>query len=40
VAGAPPGHLDALVRVDRVDGHRVDVTDIGGADVLDTETYN
>jgi hypothetical protein len=38
--GAPPGHLDALVRVDRVDGHRVDVTDVGGGDVLDTETYN
>jgi len=38
--GAPPGHLDALVRVDRVDGHQVALTEVGGADVLDGETFN
>jgi len=38
--GAPPGHLDALVRVDRVDGHQVTLSEVGGGDVLDAETYN
>lgn len=38
--GAAPGHLDALVRVDRVDGHEVALTDVGGGDVLDGETFN
>lgn len=38
--GAPPGHLDALVRVDRVDGHEVSLSEVGGGDVLDAETYN
>ncbi len=38
--GAPPGHLDALVRVDRVDGHTVSLTEVGGGDLLDAETYN
>ena len=38
--GATPGHLDALVRVDRVDGHQVSLSDVGGGDVLDAETYN
>ena len=38
--GTPPGHLDALVRVDRVDGHEVTLADVGGGDVLDAETYN
>jgi hypothetical protein len=39
-SGAPPGHLDALVRVDRVDGHQVALSEVGGGDVLDAETYN
>jgi hypothetical protein len=38
--GAPPGHLDALVRVDRVDGHQVTLSEVGGGDVLDGETFN
>jgi len=38
--GAPTGHLDALVRIDRVDGHQVSLTDVGGGDVLDAETLN
>ncbi len=38
--GAPPGHLDALVRVDRVDGHEVTLAEVGGGDVLDGETFN
>jgi len=38
--GAPPGHLDALVRVDRVDGHEITLAEVGGGDVLDAETYN
>ena len=38
--GAPPGHLDALVRVERVDGHAVSLTEVGGGDLLDAETYN
>jgi hypothetical protein len=38
--GAPPGHLDALVRVDQVDGHRVTLSDVGGGDVLDVAFFN
>jgi len=38
--GAPPGHLDALVRVDRIDGYEVLLSDVGGGDLLDAETYN
>ena len=38
--GAPPGHLDALVRIDRVDGHQVSLAEVGGDDVLDGETFN
>ena len=38
--GAPPGHLDALVRLDRVDGYEVSLSEVGGGDVLDGETYN
>jgi hypothetical protein len=38
--GAPPGHLDALVRIDRVDGHQVSLSDVGGGDLLDAELYN
>jgi uncharacterized protein DUF1543 len=38
--GATPGHLDALVRVDQVDGHQFSLSDVGGGDVLDAETYN
>ena len=38
--GAPPGHLDALERVVRVDGYRVDLTEVGGADEFDAETFN
>jgi len=38
--GAPPGHLDALVRVERVDGHEVVLSEVGGDDVLDGETFN
>jgi len=38
--GAPPGHLDALVRVDRVDGYQVTLTEVGGGDGLDGETFN
>jgi hypothetical protein len=38
--GAPPGHLDALERIDRVDGFEVSLHDVGGGDRLDGETYN
>jgi hypothetical protein len=38
--GAPPGHLDALVRIDQVDGHQVSLSDVGGGDLLDAELYN
>ncbi len=38
--GASRGHLDALVRVDRVDGHEVTLAEVGGGDVLDAETCN
>jgi hypothetical protein len=38
--GAPPGHLDALVCIDRVDGHQIALTESDGADLLDAETYN
>jgi len=38
--GAPPGHLDALVRIDQVDGHQVTLTGGGVGDVLDGETCN
>jgi predicted dehydrogenase len=38
--GVSPGHLDALVRIDRVDGHQVSLAEVGGGDVLDGETFN
>jgi hypothetical protein len=38
--GAPPGHLDALERVDRVDGFAVSLAEVGGGDLLDGETFN
>ena len=38
--GAPPGHLDALVRIDRVDGYEVSLNEVGGDDALDAETFN
>ena len=38
--GAPPGHLDAPVRIDQVDGHQVSLTGVGAGDVLDGETFN
>ena len=39
-SGAGRGHLDALQRVDRVDGFAVGLTAAGAGDALDTETYN
>ncbi len=38
--GAPPGHLDALVRIDRVDGHAISLAEVGGRDALESETFN
>lgn len=38
--GAPPGQLDALVPIDRVDGHQVSLAEVGGGDVPDGETFN
>ena len=42
--GAPPGHLDALERVVRVDGYDVSLAPAsgrsGGDDLLEMESYN
>jgi hypothetical protein len=39
--GAPPGHLDALERIARVDGYDVTLTPVpDGGDVVDLETFN
>ena len=38
--GAPPGHLDTLQRVVRVDGYEVTLTEVGGGDQLDAESFN
>jgi len=42
--GAEPGHLDALERIDRVDGFEVSLTPAAGAaagdDRLEMETFN
>ena len=43
--GTPPGHLDALERILRVDGYDVTLTpatggDGGGVDLLEMETFN
>ena len=39
-SGAGRGHLDALQRVDRVDGFAVALSEAGSGDMLETETYN
>jgi len=38
--GAPPGHLDVLAPVVRVNGYTVTLTQVGGSDELDAETFN
>lgn len=40
--GAPPGHLDALERIVRVDGYQVTLTPAatGSDDAVDLETFN
>ena len=38
--GTPPGHLDALERIERVDGFAVTLSQVGGGDSSETETFN
>ncbi len=38
--GAPPGHLDALERIERVDGFAVTLAEVGGGDRREMETFN
>jgi Domain of Unknown Function (DUF1543) len=38
--GTPPGHLDALERIVRIDGYDVQLTPAGGGDQIEMESFN
>jgi Domain of Unknown Function (DUF1543) len=38
--GTPPGHLDALERIVRIDGYDVHLTAAGGEDQIEMESFN